>query len=277
MENKNEEQDVKDVDTSYIEPSTDENDELVETNENETQPLSSDGENEEEEIEEVQSDEEVEQTEEEIEEESNDTPPEEDEEKPAKGETLREYALRKELENTRKLIREQKQSELFIKNNASVKEDDILSEYDPDEVNKLEKLIGKLGYVKKNELESQTYETIANEQLSSFLDKHPEYLYDNDKTGALWNQFKEEFNLYKQPTNPKEYKRLFEKIHNDLKSSSSIDINKINASREKLKVASHSGAAIVGRKTQQPRQNISGIRTDMLKGFDEEEINELLS
>ena len=260
MENKDNNEDVKqDVETKYVEPSGD-NEELVETEES-----SSSDDSKEEETEEEENNSE-----------SEENPPREDEPKLAEGESLREYALRKELENTRKQLRKEKQEELFQKANNPKNDDDFLAENDPDEVKKLEKIISKLGYAKKQEIQSQTYEEKANDQLSEFLDKHQEYLPENDKDGALWNEFRREFGLYKQPDNPKEYKKIFERIHSNLKGSSSIDIKRVNASREKLKVASHTGATMQGRPIQK-QQVSTGLRTDMLKGFGEDEIKEIFS
>lgn len=269
MENKDEsEVDVKDVDTSYVEPSTDEEEaELESEEETETPPLSSDGENEEEQ-----------ETEEEAPAEEEVTPdPIVEETGKLENETPREYALRKELEKTRKQLRKEKEDELFVKDSKPKRnEDDVLSEYDPEEVQKLEKIIGKLGYVKKGEIESQTYDSIANEELTKFIDSHPEYSPENDKDGVVWNQFKAEFQLYKKPESPREYKKIFERVHSVLHGSPTVDIKKINASKEKLKVASHNGAANQI-KTVVKKPVTQGLRTDMLKGFDDDEINDLIS
>ena len=141
----------------------------------------------------------------------------------------------------------------------------------------MEQIIGKLGYVKKQELESSTYEQQANDQLTNFLDSHKEYLPENDKDGLLWGQFRKEFELYKTPSSAKAYKQLFEKIHTDIKGSSGIDIKKVNASKEKLKVASHSGITTTGRNQRQTSNEVPGLRKDMLKGFTDAEVEELLS
>jgi hypothetical protein len=268
MANDKNEEDVKDVDVEETEETVEPTDT---EDENDTQSPSSGDENEEEEPEETPEEEETPESEEEPQEPVEDT-------KKVEGETLRERALRMELENTRKKLRQQNQDDLFVPTKPSVKaEDDILSEYDQEEVAKLEKIIGKLGYVKSSDLHKQTYESTANDELSTFLNSHPEYLAENDKDGTLWNAFRSEFGLYKQPESPKEYKKIFERIHSNLKSSSTFDIKKVNASKEKLKVASHVGAATIGKTPNRQKQNTSGIRDDMLKGFTDEEKAELLS
>lgn len=273
--NTNEETEVKEfVDTVEVEPTTD--DELVETqDENETQPETSAGENEEEE---VQEEEEVEEEKQPTDEEEQ--PPIEEEEiiKDVPGETPKERALRAELTKLRKDIRIQQQQELLKKDNLFVKkEEDILSEYDPEEIAKLDKILASKGYVKKGELEAQSFEQSANEQLKSFLDSHPEYKPENDKDGLLWNQFRERYQILNvNPKDPKVLKDVFNMVHNSLHGSSSIDIKKIKASQAKINVASHSGGANTSGTKITKKESPTGLRIDMLKGFEEEDLKDLI-
>lgn len=205
--------------------------------------------------------------------------------KPVDGETPREYALRLEVERVKGLLRKEKGEELFndpkpqIKKPLSEDKSKLLEKYDPQQLSELREILGvvadDLGFVKKDEFNAQSYSTQAQDQLDTFLDSHPEYLPENDKQGILWNQFREEFGMYKQPENPKAYKKLFNKIHEQIFGIQTAgNLNKIQAQKEKIKVASHSGASAA--RTSKPVQpQTSGLRTDMLKGFSPEEIKEL--
>jgi hypothetical protein len=108
------------------------------------------------------------------------------------------------------------------------------------------------------------------------LEEHPEYSIDNDPNGVLWGKFKEEYALYKRPSNPKVLRKIFEKIHREIfEVLPEENLNKINAQREKLKVASHSGATS-NRAVSSPKQ--SGLDPSLknhLKGFDDAELEDI--
>jgi hypothetical protein len=239
-----------------IEPTKDE--ELVEVDEEEESPDSSSEENKEPELEE-------------------ETPevPEVDETpvivlpKPVEGESPRERALRLELTRVKGVIRDQKRDELFVKKTVAPEED--LSEYDPEELKRFETLATKMGFAKKNEIVQDK----NNSEFETFIDAHPEYSSENDKDGTLWNRFKTEFNLYVAPKDPKTLKMLLNRVHNEIYGvQPAKNLNKINASQEKIKVASHTGAS-AGKETRTKTQETSGLRIDALKGFSEEEKKEL--
>lgn len=199
--------------------------------------------------------------------------------KPVEGETPREKALRLEVGRLKAINREQKRDELFTKqptNNSKPNEEDF-KDYDPEELKRLETLVNKLGYVKKDEILQQTVLDKNNSEFESFLDTHPEYLPENDKDGLLWNQFKSEFSLYNPPQDPKTLKKVLNKVHNEIYGTKpATNLNKINAQKEKLKVASHTAGSQAGKSSaptaKAPNNN---IRYDMLKGFDEEELKDL--
>jgi len=271
MQDNTNEPEVKDVDVVTVEPTTDE--ELVDENENDTQPDTSAGENEEEETQESEGEEEQ-PTEEEPE-----LPLIEDKEpKPVDGETPRERGLRIANEKLRARLREEQKDELLKKKEAEIfvkSEDDPMSDYDPVEIEKFDKLMASRGYVKKTELQAQSFQQNADTELQSFLDSHPEYLPENDKDGVLWGQFRERYQaINPNPKDPKLIKDVLNMVHMGLHGSSSIDIKKINASKEKLKVASHSGATVRENKVVNRDSQNSGIRLDMLKGFSEEELKD---
>lgn len=202
------------------------------------------------------------------------------------GETPRERALRAELTRERALRRGDQAHEVFgnapapATKRGELSEDDkkVIGKYKPEEVAALKEVLPvlakEMGYVRAEDLAGQSYADKAQETLDGFLDKHPEYLPDNDKDGTLWAAFKAEYGLYKQPSNPKDFGRIFEKIHRDvLGIKPATALTKVNAQKEKTQVASHTGASST---TSAPRERAgkpaaNSYRTDMLKGFSDED------
>lgn len=226
--------------------------------------------------------EEEEETQDELEEE---TASEEPEPKIPYGETPKEWALRKEVERLKSQIRQERTDELFVPSDIpkiktlSPERQRLLEKYDSEQLSELSELIKaqaeEMGFVKKDELNAQTYKETADTLLNEFLENHPEYLPENDKDNVLWNRFREEFSDLKQPNNPKDFKRLFNKVHSSIFGIKTGNLNKINAQQEKLKVASHSGKTVGG--VSKKSNVIPNIRLDALKGFDDDEINDLVS
>lgn len=279
METDNNNEEVKEFSqTVYVTPSKDE--ELVEETENETQSSSSDEKNEpepetEEEIEKETTEEETQEVEESEEEEQEAEAPI-IEPKPVEGESPRERALRMETTRLKGLLRKERQEELFVKKPIDSKsQDEDLAEYDPEELKRFELLATKMGFAKKDELIRETVYEKNNNEFESFLEAHPEYSPENDTNGVLWNQFKSEFNLYQSPQDPKTLKKILNKVHNEIFGvQPAKNLNKITASQEKIKVASHTGAS-AGNKVNRQSQRPSGLRLDALKGFSDDDINEI--
>lgn len=209
--------------------------------------------------------------------------------KPVEGETPRENALRLEVARVKRLNRELKAKDLLGEGVPEEKKPDITEDkrkvfekYNPQELENLKEVLtamaDDLGFVKKSDYTRSTYQSSASEQLDAFLEKHPAYLPENDPDNVLWSRFKEEFSIYKQPNNPRDFRRLFDKIHKDIFGASSDEesLKKINAQKEKIKVASHSGTS----SSKSTKSSPSGPKLDSslrgnLKGFTDEELDEM--
>lgn len=254
------EQEVKHSQVIELKPTeTTDDDEIIEpiTKENETPTSSSDDENESV-----------------VEETTTEPQTVEKEPNPVLGETPREKALRLEVARVKGLLRKEKSEELFVPQKHIETANPISSKYDPEQLKEFDELFETLakqkGLIRKDELQSQTFQERADDQFNSFMEGHPEYA-----DATLWEQFKNEFNLYKTPSNPKDLGKLFNKVHESIFGTSSANINKINAQQEKIKTASHTGsiAGRISNKTiQAPNTN---VRKDMLKGFSDDEIKEI--
>lgn len=209
---------------------------------------------------------------------------------PVLGETAKERAMRLEIIKLRGLHRKEMKGDIKLSNgipSAPAKTElpaediEVLKGFKPEEVDALRKVFPILakeqGYVRSGELTAQKYEEQADEELNKFLDKHPEYTPENDKDGLLWKQFAEEFGMYNKPQNPRDFAKIFNRVHSAIFNIKPIgDKGHINAQNEKIKVASHAGASGPTRSgTPSHARPVSkeGLRLDMLKGFDDEELD----
>lgn len=202
------------------------------------------------------------------------------------GETSREYALRLEVFNLKEERRKERTKEFTIEQRpeASKKvESEVLKKYKPEEISALREVLPELarefGYVRQDELSKQTYEEKAQVQIDKFIDDHPEYSIDKDPDNTLWERLKAEYNsYYKPPKDPRDFKKIFERIHQDLFGIKTAGpLQKINAAKEKAKVASHSSGPTKGGNRERIVQHNVGLRTDALRGFSEEEIADIES
>lgn len=207
--------------------------------------------------------------------------------KPVEGETPRETALRLETQRLRKDLRETRNQKIFegykpeVKDDLSEEEKATLSQYDEKELTQFEKVIDvvakKKGWVKKGDFQATTYQQQASDALDGWLENHKEYLPENDKDNLLWNQFQHEFSLYRKPDNPRDLKRIFDKVHREVFGISEGTSNsKINAQKEKIKVASHQGANQKSQIVRQQQFTIDPSLKEHLKGFTEEEKDEII-
>jgi len=223
-------------------------------------------------------------------EESEEEPEAVPEPKPVEGESSREKALRLEVQRIRGVLRKERGEKLFSDQKVqspyslTPEEEEVLKQYNPDEVQNLEKIIDvigkKKGWVKKDEFQTSNFQQQSQDILDDWIESsHPEYLPENDKDNILWSSFKESLSMYKIPMNPRGLKKLFDKVHSDVFGikSGTASSNKINAQKEKIKVASHSGASPSSPKTnRREAPSIDPSLGQHLKGFSEEEKKEIL-
>lgn len=206
------------------------------------------------------------------------------------GETPRERALRGQLDIERKRNRQAQTKELGIENsNATVeipaqqlpKNQEVLKKYKPEEIAALREVLpalaDEMGYVKAQDLSQKSYAEQSQGVLDTFLESHPEYSTENDPQGVLWNAFKQEFGIYNKPTNPKDFVKIFNRIHTTIFGIKPAGNNgALNAAREKINVASHAGASGPGRSNAPTsKAAVPGLRLDMLRGFDDEDIDDI--
>lgn len=268
MDDNNENKEVKEiVETVEVEPSKEEETETVET-----EPESSQVETE---VDDTETEEQP------VEEEKNQLGGQV-EIKDVEGESLRERAQRLEVTRLKRELAKHRKEDLFTPQKISQPVKSVLENYDPEQIKDLKAILSatadELGFVKKDDLYSTINAEKRDDIWDSFLDKHPEYLSENDPEGSFYNLLKEQFDLFKEPTTGKDFQKLLNRAHDFIfnTKSATLNINKINAQQEKIKVASHSGGT-AGGKVKSPKTIGAGLRIDALKGFTEEEKSELFA
>jgi len=102
-------------------------------------------------------------------------------------------------------------------------EDDEDAKLAPEDQKKLEEWARKKGFVTNEEFEEEkqkvqqdSLKLIESSAVSEFLEKHKEY--DNDEQ---WSKIRLEFGQYKTPTTIEGYRKLLNKIHNELTGGTS--------------------------------------------------------
>lgn len=93
------------------------------------------------------------------------------------------------------------------------KEEDDLSDVDPDTIQLLDRFVKAKGLVPKTELQKMQYETAHKTAEETFFEKHPEYSPENDKDDFLYNALRKELSYFAPPKDPKLIPKLFEKAH----------------------------------------------------------------
>lgn len=162
-----------------------------------------------------------------------------------------------------------------------------LSKFKKEDVEYFKSLASALGYVNKDELEKRTlmekqqsYTSRKNKVVSDFVSEHPEYSPSNDPGDKNWNALLSEFKLYKLPTNPEKIRDLLERSHGAVSGETSkikkaaeiLAQKKINKS-----AASSSGGSSSGNTKKAGKGKIPEHARKGLKGYSEEELEELFS
>lgn len=145
----------------------------------------------------------------------------------------------------------------------------------PEDISLVEKILKAKGYVRKDEIQANSYKENVDIQTETWLEKHPEYKPENDPEDKKWNSLLSEYNLYKTPSDPKQIQKLLDKAHSSLNPRSVLPTKNpatIAAAKQKLAAKGSGG---VGAKTSiktKGNLDLSG-----LQGFTEEELAELQS
>lgn len=143
--------------------------------------------------------------------------------------------LLSQLKELRGERREAKKQEI-----AKVEEkiEDKLDDLDPAYVDATDRILRAKGYVSKADLDHMLYEARKQEIVQEFLTEYPEYNEANDPDRIKYDKLLKEIEMYKEPTDPSQWKTIFRRSHSAIsKNSQAPRINPAIQKRQ-LQVAS---------------------------------------
>jgi hypothetical protein len=88
-----------------------------------------------------------------------------------------------------------------------------LSDVDSEQIELFERIAKARGYVPASVLKQEKFEETRKSAQDLFLEKHKEYLPENDTDDTLYNALKAELALYVAPSDPALIPKLFERAH----------------------------------------------------------------
>jgi hypothetical protein len=221
---------------------------------------------------------------------------EEDSSKPVEGETVRERALRKELEKTRGQLRTKNVNDAFkgaggeadTAAQASKVQTDAYKQlkergYSEEQIATMEEAIDVIASAKGYTKKSETYVEMAQGLFNDFVEKHPEYKPANDAGDLRWSRFNEILTsgMYDLRGKTKDQlSTIYGKIHGDVEEAlgpakakaPARDAAKIAAQAQKIKSASHTGGSKPAPAASKPVATAvdPAIRSHF-KGFDDDD------
>lgn len=210
---------------------------------------------------------------------------------PVAGETAREKGLRLEVQRVKGLLRKKSVTDLVDNPRAEPgAASDAVTElkklgYDDDEIKNMDKAVDLIassrGYVKQ----SQTYQTVVNDEVGAFIKANPEYKPENDPEDVRWETFQRYLTGGLYNINGKtrdQLQTLFLKVKGDVdlelgesatetkSKDNESEERKTAAERQKIKSVSHSGGTKpASTKNKTP---VDPEVRKMFKGFDDEDL-----
>lgn len=185
---------------------------------------------------------------------AEETPAEEPEEKPEGegddgGQLIRQTeALKLERERLLAEIRDLRGERRDLKQQQITQVEtaiDELKDVYPADVELIEKVLKTRGYIRQEDVDKRIYEENKNQQLESFLNKHPEYKPENDPKDTNWQMLQRELEYYRMPKDPKKVGDVLERAHKALTGSYSVGQN-VSAKKHLAKVAGSGGSGSKG-------------------------------
>jgi len=140
----------------------------------------------------------------------------------------------------------------------------------------IEKIMQNSGYVKKEDVAGLTFKQVQDQQVASFIEKHPEFAKKNDLNDERWGALMQEFNLFKKPTDPIKIGALLEKAMGVFKKDDSEA--RTLAKIQKNKTATIGGAGGGKAKGNTPKaRKFTNDQKDVFRngGYSEEEIEDM--
>jgi hypothetical protein len=193
-------------------------------------------------------------------------------------------ALRAEEQRVRESIVKLRRERRVVKSQPSepvIVPTDELKDVAPADVELIEKVMKAKGYVRKDEIQAQTYQQQLESSKDQWLQAHPEYLPENDPDDSRWNQLNETIAaFFKKPANPSEVGKVLDLAHQMIggatKKHPVKSAAQTAAAQEKLKATSTGQGGAATRGTE-PAARTKNIDTSYLIGFTDDELTEIAS
>jgi hypothetical protein len=199
---------------------------------------------------------------------------------PATVEQERVAALAAEADRIRRDIVELRRDRRMARHSQPIIVPDTdLDDVAPTDVALIERVLQAKGYVRKDDLASQSYQERMDSAKDSWLVQHPEYLPENDPEDLRWNKLNSTLSSYfKAPPKPEDVAKLMDLAHGMVGGKVRTLPTKTPAStaaaQEKLSVQSRGQGGSAGQPAARPNKNID---TQYLIGFDDDELQDIAS
>lgn len=183
-----------------------------------------------------------------------------------------------QIRRERREARSSEEQDIFVPR-SSVKKDAALEDVAPADIELIEKVVTKLGYVKKDEIQKTSYQQELTRLQDSWLEKHPEYLPENDPDDKKWTMLKQTVkNIFEvAPSDPKKVVKMLEIAHKEINPSLVLPVKSratVNASNAKIASSNKSGG---GATAPSKTSNKANLDRSKFVGFSDEELDELLN
>lgn len=160
---------------------------------------------------------------------------------------------------------------------------DDLKDLHPEDVTVIERVLRAKGLVTKEEANQMFYDSVKQDELNRFLEKHPEYRPENDPNDVNWSTLTRELGIYRIPANPHAWAELLDRAHRSIVrvpvAASKPAVN-VEANKRRIEVASHGGNN--GSSASKAPSNSKGFTPEQRVmyrqgGWSEEEISQMES
>lgn len=189
-------------------------------------------------------------------------------------------AIRDRIVNKRKQRRSIKLfEETYIKPESEAKnsdEDEDIDDYDKEFEEKIEKIIQKKGYIKKEEISQGNYNDVKQSEIDSFLEEFPEYQQEYDKGDVRWKELLSELALYAKPKDPHQIGSLLIRCHHNITGKVKSTLSN---TQDRIKLASlGNGSQKSNYSSKTKSSNNSEQKAMLIKGgWSEEEADEIIN
>lgn len=150
---------------------------------------------------------------------------------------------------------------------------DELKDVHPQDVQVIERILKARGYLSKEEAQKMYYNQIKQQELTSFLNKYPEFKPENDPNDKNWTTLQKEMSYYRLPEDPHLIGGLLEKARKSIQIPVVVK-KELLLKKQQLKVA---GVGSGGAFMPSTEKSLTANQKAELSrgGFTEEEIAQM--